>query len=284
MLKTLTFISTALLLCSCSRPPEEIPGYAETVNGFKVEWRKNVSEDKKGVVRDILNEMVHVKGGVFLMGATQEQNGHARSNEHPAHYVRISDYYICQEEINAEQVEILLGTELSSYEHHLGAPDFSWNDWRYVLDVIREYSGVPIDFPTEAQWEFAARGGLESLGSLYPGGDDLNTAIYSDNELGLTDMAGGHSEWCKDAYNEYSGFSLETNPFYIQGRGHVVRGGNSKSTHNRKDYFNRSDSFISCYNDIRTCRVSARSYCDNSQSSLYTLISCRPVINIDNEH
>lgn len=271
-----------LFAISCTRSIEEIPTDTEVINGFNVSWRKNVSEDKKNVIRDILNDMIFVKGGIFLMGATQEQEIYARYNEKPAHYVKLSDYYIGKNEITIAQIETLLNVEFSSYEKTQGAPAFSWNDWSYVMAAIREYSNINVDFPTEAQWEYAARGGIYSKGYIFPGGNQIEIAEISENELGIVNLAKGHSEWCKDSYNEYSSFPFISNPFCIQGLGHVIRGGNIKSIDEQKNYLSTRNMFHDCYDDYRTCRVSARSYCDDSQFHLNTYVSCRLVINITN--
>lgn len=271
---------------SCSKSMDEIPAGTENVNGFNVEWRKNVAEAKKDVIRDILNDMVFVEGGLFLMGATQEQEPFARQNEKPAHYVQLSDYYIEKKEPTIEQLEILLDTEFSPFENMRGTPDFTWDDWKLIMQIIYEYSNINIDFPTEAQWEYAARGGIYSKGYIYSGANTIEEAEVGENELGLLDMVKNHSEWCKDAYNEYSHFPLEDNPLYIQGVGHVVRGGNIKSISEQNDYtddefYNTRSKFSWSYDDYRTCRVSSRSYCDVQQSFLNTYITCRFVININ---
>lgn len=282
----LSLLLSLFLISSCTKSLEEVPPSVEIINGFNVEWRKNVSETKKNVIREILNDMIYVKGGLFLMGATQEQETYARHNEKPAHYVKISDYYIARKELPIEHIEILMNTNFSSFEKSQGAPDFFWDDWAYVMKVIEEYSNVKVDFPTEAQWEYAARGGIYSKGYIYPGGNTIEDAELSENELGLEQLTRGHSEWCKDAYNYYSNFPFENDPYYIQGMGHIVRGGNAKSITEQKDYlktFSTGDKFHSCYDDFRNCRVSARSYCDETQSHLNTYISCRLVINISKE-
>ena len=273
-----------VLLSSCINSLDDIPGSKEKVNGFEVTWRTNVSEGKRNVIRDILNDMQYVQGGMFLMGATQEQELYARENERPAHYVKISSYYICKNEISAEQVEILTDTELTTYEKNNGAPKYNWSDWRHVIDLIGDYANITMDFPTEAQWEYAARGGAYGNGYVYSGGNDLSEAANEPNELGLFGMARCHSEWCKDASNAYSGKPLEIDPYRVQGVGHVVRGGNVKSTEDTKYYFSSylsRDRFLNCYKDIRTCRVSARSYCVDSWLYLGVYISCRFVINLN---
>ena len=275
------------MLVDCTATLENIPASNEVVNGFNVTWRINVTDSQKEVIREILNDMQYVEGATFLMGATQEQEPYARENEKPAHYVRLSNYYIGRNEVSISQLELILGKDFSAFEKKHGAPQYTWADWKKILDLIYEYSGVIVDFPTEAQWEYAARGGNKSKGFIYSGGSTLEDAEFVENELGLFGMVRGHSEWCKDAYNDYSGFPLEINPYSVQGQGHVVRGGNEKSVEKVKNYygtrFSSQEEFFNIYKDARSCRVSARSYSDDSYAYLGVYISCRFVININQE-
>lgn len=274
----IVYVLLFFVTASCSKTLEDIPSGNEVVNGFNVVWRKNVSSEKKEVIRTILNNMQFVEGGTFLMGATQEQNDFALENEYPAHYVKLSDYYICKKEITLDQIAILCDCEFSSYEENMMAPEYTWNDWKRVLSIISECSGLEFDFPTEAQWEYAARGGKRNMNHLYPGGDNVDIAANDTNELGLYDMTRGHSEWCKDYYHKYKNSALEINPYVKQGEGHVIRGGNSKSV-GLQTWYSHSVMFFNYYKDVRLCRVSARTYGDESQAYLGCYISCRFVIN-----
>lgn len=271
------------MILNCTKTLEDIPGGSENVNGFYVTWRNNVSEKQKETIREILNNMQYVEGGIFLMGATQEQEPYARINEKPAHYVQLSDYYIGKSEISIQQLEFILDREFSAYEKNHGAPQYTWSDWKMIIDLIYEYSGIEVDFPTEAQWEYAARGGNKGNGYIFSGGNSIDSNETKKNELELLDMSRGHSEWCKDAFNDYAGLPLEINPYYVQGLGHIIRGGNEKSVEETKDYlstYSSQNKFSSTYKDIRSCRVSARSYGDDTHAYLGIYISCRLVINI----
>lgn len=287
MYKAINIVFSLILgtmLLACTETIEDIPSGNENVNDFNVTWRSNVTDKQKETIREILNDMQFVEGGTFLMGATQEQEPYARGNESPAHYVQLSNYYIGKYEISIQQLETLLDKEFSAYERSHGAPQYTWTDWKMILNLIYEYSGVELDFPTEAQWEYAARGGNKGNGYIYSGGNSIGSSEKSENELGLVGMARSHSEWCKDAFNEYSGIPLEINPYYVQGLGHVIRGGNENSVEELKDYFetrfSSKNKFSNVYKDIRSCRVSARSYGDDSHAYLGIYISCRLVINI----
>lgn len=278
MCKYLGFVILIIGLASCTKTLVDIPQSSEIVNGFSISWRQNVSDEKKQVVRDILNNMQFVKGGLFLMGATQEQNEYAMENEYPAHYVNLSDYYICKKEVSIEQLEILCDHEFDSYERKMGAPKYTWKEWKKVLDVIREISGIEFDLPTEAQWEYAARGGIKNCGNVYPGNNNVEVADWDTNELGLYDMTRGHSEWCKDVYGLYENNALEDDPYKTRGIGHVIRGGNVKALEEQR-WISHTFLFFNYYDDVRLCRVSARSYADDSQVYLGCYITCRCVIN-----
>lgn len=277
----LAFVSL-LLFSSCAKSMEDIEPSTENVGLFNVVWRAGVNDDKKQVIRDILNDMQFVEGGKFIMGATLEQEQFARQNEKPAHYIKLSDYHICKKELTIQQISILTDTEFSIYENSVGSPQYTIDDYQYVISLMKSMSGVNFDLPTEAQWEFAARGGNLSKGYIYPGSNVFGNNAR--NELGLYDMELGKSELCKDAYTEYTNVPLQMDPCKLQGIGKVIRGGNNSSTDETKDYYSKYESahkFHSVHDDKRTSRVSARSYVDDKQLSyLYKNVSCRIVINI----
>lgn len=265
----------------------------EEVNGFEITWRNNVTPEQKGFVRELISNMVFVEGGIFVMGATPEQTEFARVNEYPLSYVKLSNYYICKYEISDEQYKNLVSDD-SKYGLSL-----SREDWEMFIKILNEISGVEFDFPTESQWEYAARGGIYSKGYIYPGSNTLEE-VWSDsktegstfpNELGIYNMADLRSEWCKDYYEEYVDMKFWNDRYIREGENYVVRGGNyhcsgytSKynngssvlSSDNRFGKFRTSGSMINPY-DYRYCRTTARSY---GYSSDYSHIGCRLVINI----
>ena len=230
------------------------------------------------------------------MGATDEQvaTGEPRNNEYPAHFVQLSDYYICRHELSTEVINKLFGS------YYLPTSRSSWSFYNEVVIQLRQYTGVDFDFPTEAQWEYAARGGRLSKGYVYPGSNILSdvwigsnksigeSVAMSDtpNELGIFNFADGYAEWCKDYYSEYS--NKETilhDPIVFSGEYHVIRGGrfNQKKEYNHRDSWYESIDYPLL--DLSVCRTtfrsSARSYTtttsDNLDGNTYTTI--RPVIN-----
>ena len=89
-----------ILITSCTKELECPEGNGiEKINGFIVKWRKQIRAEQKNCIREILNNMVEVEGGTFVMGATEEQTEFARPNEYPLSYNMISSFYICKYEI-----------------------------------------------------------------------------------------------------------------------------------------------------------------------------------------
>ena len=216
-------------------------------------------EDKNSetfTVNGVSFKMVRVDGGTFTMGATSEQGSDASDNEKPAHHVTLSTYYIGETEVTQELWEAVMGSNPSCFSGSRKPVEFvTWNDCQEFIRQLNSLTGQNFRLPTEAEWEFAARGGIKSRGYKYAGSNTLdNVAWYRDNsnsqthdvatkaanELGLYDMSGNVWEWCQDRYGSYSS-SSQTNPTgESSGNNRVHRGG-------------------SCYNVAWSCRVSSRS-------------------------
>ncbi|MBQ3247459.1 MAG: SUMF1/EgtB/PvdO family nonheme iron enzyme, partial [Alistipes sp.] len=172
-------------------------------------------------------EMVFVKGGTFTMGATAEQGSDADSDEKPAHSVTVSNFYIGKYEVTQAQWEAVMGKNPSRFKgDNLPVERVSWNDIQKFIEKLNAKTGKRYRLPTEAEWEYAARGGNQSKGYKYSGSNDIGSvAWYTDNssspthpvgqkqpnELGLYDMSGNVYEWCSDWHGSYSSGS-QTNP------------------------------------------------------------------------
>ena len=172
--------------------------------------------------------MIAVKGGAFNMGATSEQGSDAYSDEEPVHSVTLSDYYIGETEVTQELWEAVMGTNPSDFSGNPQRPveTVSWSDCKGFITNLNNLTGKNFRLPTEAEWEYAARGGNESQGYKYSGSNTIgNVAWYGDNsasathnvktkspnELGIYDMSGNVLEWCEDWKGDYSSGS-QTNP------------------------------------------------------------------------
>ena len=171
--------------------------------------------------------MVAVPGGTFTMGATSEQGSDAFDGEKPAHSVTLRSFYIGQTEVTQELWQAVLGNN-PSYKKGAKLPveRVSWDDCQEFIRKLNQMTGKNFRLPTEAEWEYAARGGNRSRGYKYSGSNNIgDVAWYGDkigssthevatkraNELGLYDMSGNVWEWCSDWYGSYSS-SAQTNP------------------------------------------------------------------------
>ena len=208
-------------------------------------------------VKGVSFTMIAVEGGTFQMGATSEQGSDTDSDEKPVHSVTLSDYYIGETEVTQELWQDVMGSNPSYFSGNPQRPveRVSWNDCQEFIKKLNQLTGKNFRLPTEAEWEYAARGGNKSMGYKYSGSDTIgDVAWYTNNnsgsptgdvktkqanELGIYDMSGNVWEWCQDWYGSYSSGS-QTNPTGpSSGSDRVLRGG-------------------SWDGGTRTCRVSIR--------------------------
>lgn len=247
--------------------------------------KPTLTDKETFTVNGVSFNMIKVQGGTFTMGATPEQGSDAESGEKPTHQVTLSDYYIGETEVTQELWQAVMGTTIqeqakkrtygtSSYGVGNSYPMYyiSWDDCQIFITKLNQLTGKNFRLPTEAEWEYAARGGQKSKGYKYAGSNTLSdVAWYWDNsgikthpvkqkqanELGLYDMTGNVLEWCQDWSGSYSS-NAQTNPTGpSSGSYRVDRGG-------------------SWYNDASYCRVASRNY--NSPGFRYGNLGFRVVL------
>ena len=187
--------------------------------------------------------MQRVEGGSFVMGATPDQHDPDTYTDKPAHLVFLSPYYMATTEVTNRLWRAVMSEkemlELSGYPEH-PVSFVSWHEAQRFVHRLDSITGMPFRLPTEAEWEFAARGGAKSKHYRFAGGDvpDSIGWLYSvagnwthpvgrkqPNELGLYDMTGNVAEWCQDLYGPYQ---LTTAPDPCgadTGSFRIVRGG-----------------------------------------------------------
>jgi len=235
-------------------------------------------------VNGVSFEMIYVEGGTFVMGCTSEQKNCGK-DESPVHRVTLSDFYIGKYQVTQELWYAVIGTtisqqrDLTGLRKHLYGKGDNYPMYYINFDECQEFcdklntllanklpKGYKFCLPTEAQWEYAARGGKKSKGYIYSGSnlvDDVawyikkNTATHEvgmkeKNELGIYDMSGNVWEWCRDVYAMYrSGSQLNPNvsDSYKYYSYHIMRGGSFISnlycchvTCRYKAYYGKRDS------------------------------------------
>ena len=252
----------------------EMKSEIEELRALISQLQDQVNPVRTYTVNGVSFKMVKVAGGTFQMGATEEQGNDAYSNEYPAHSVTLSDYRIGETEVTQELWVAVMGSNPSNFTDDNQRPveSVTWNDCQTFISKLNELTGLSFRLPTEAEWEFAARGGNASQGYKYAGSntiddvawywDDvpsqsINTAGYgtqpvatkAPNELGLYDMSGNVFEWCQDYDSSYNS-SAQTNPTGpSSGSFRMIRGG--------------------CwYGTARYCRVSYRDNLSPSRGNL----------------
>ena len=232
---------------------------ATTTKKEATESATTASNTQTYTVNGVTFKMVEVDGGTFIMGATKEQGNDAWDCAKPAHKVTVSSFLIGQTEVTQELWGAVMGYNPSeSGTDKCPVECVSWNDCQSFISKLNELTGEEFRLPTEAEWEFAARGGNKSKNYKYAGSNSINSVVWyyynSDmirpvatkkpNELGIYDMSGNVWEWCQDYYDEdYYSESPQTNPTGPSyGALRVIRSGD--------------------YNDAEDyCRISARMGC-----------------------
>ncbi len=186
--------------------------------------------------------MVIVDGGTFRMGATSEQASEANYDEYPVHQVTLSTYTIGQTQVTQELWEAVMG-----YNPSLGVinpqnpvENVSWFECQRFISDLNTLTGCQFRLPTEAEWEFAARGGNKSKHYKYSGSNNYDEVAWCElnsndrtqpvgtkkaNELGIYDMSGNVWEWCYDWWDMYSNASCVDPTGPETGTDRVCRGG-----------------------------------------------------------
>ena len=193
------------------------------------------------VKNGITIDMVKVEAGTFIMGATSEMEN-PYSWEKPVHQVTLTnDYYIGKYEVTQALWQSVMGSNPSEFKgDNLPVEQVSWNDGQEFISKLNRMTGRKFRLPTEAEWEYAARGGKKSRGYQYSGSSNISDVAWYDgnsgskthpvgtkqaNELGIYDMTGNVWEWCQDRYGSYVSSSQKNPTGTVRGSNRVYRGG-----------------------------------------------------------
>lgn len=211
-----------------------------------------VNEEIKHIrVGSLKINMIYVKGGTFDMGGTPEQGIFASFDEKPSVKVTLGDFFICETCVTQELWTEIMGENPSHFKGaHYPVERVSWYECQEFIEKLNNRTNLIFRFPTEAEWEYAARGGNKTSRKKYSGTDDNNVENFAwiknnsqgtthevgklnSNELGIFDLTGNVSEWCEDWYfNSYANGEEKNNPHGPSfGTCKVYRGG---SWHDKK--------------------------------------------------
>ena len=209
----------------------------------------NTEKHKIITVSGVSFKMIYIPSGTFQMGATEEQSKYAFNDENPVHSVTLRDYYIGETEVTQELWQAVMENNPSIKKGEKYPVDnVTWNECQEFIKKLNQETGLLFRLPTEAEWEYAARGGNKSHDFIYSGSnkpDDIavyktnendhtsfgmqNVKSKKPNELGLYDMSGNVWEWCEDKVGYYSPNSI-ANPIFLESGSseRIMRGGSWK--------------------------------------------------------
>lgn len=218
-------------------------------------WSNDISLKQISAVNDILESMIPVEGGDFLLGASKNHDGKYDTDvcveiETPQIPMHISSFRINKYELSVDEWGRIMGEKYDKERANYPKTDITF--YQVVEDFVKRLNyltGLQFDIPTEAEWEYAARGGNLSEGCKFAGSNNPNKVAWynnnSDNicheridkkgglycnELELYDMSGNVSEWCNTDFRLYSDIvNLNPNPVLLDSTAKIVRGGNFMS-------------------------------------------------------
>jgi hypothetical protein len=221
------------------------------LNKTKYYWKIEAEDGNGGVTSSVIDsftviifDLVNVESGTFTMGCTSDQGGDCDSDERPSHSVTLSAYSIGKYEVTQAQWVSVMGSNPSSFTspacNDCPVEQVSWDDIQTFISKLNTKTGKSYRLPTEAEWEYVARGGKKSAGYKYSGSNDVGSVAWyyvnssnkthsigtkTANELGIYDMSGNVLEWCSDWYDSYTSTSVTNPTGPSTGSNRVLRGG-----------------------------------------------------------
>jgi len=229
---------------------------------IKLEELKAIREKLPESLQELIKDMIYVEGGIFEMGSSK-----GPSQEAPVHKVKVNSFRIGKYPVTWEQWTEIMGKKRNQRRCYGEYPveRVNWYECQDFIKKLNQITGESFRLPTEAEWEFAAKGGKKSKNYEYSGSNDIKEVAWyrgsrrrntstvgklAPNELGIFDMSGGVWEWCSDwSELDYYKDSPMNNPKGPDlGKEKSIRGGSWREI-------------------LRNNRISVRGYYDPSKSS-----------------
>lgn len=244
-------LALLLTLGACSKKSHKSSKSEDSDSDNESEMSSETAEISKSddeIINDYVNSMVFVEGGTFTMGASN-QDSEADFTEKPAHSVTLSSFHIGKTEVTQELWEAVMGNNPSKFKgEQRPVENVSWDDCQVFISKLNEKTGKNFRLPTEAEWEYAARGGNKSQHYKFSGSNNIddvawysantkdktasspdygthNVATKNANELGIYDMSGNVWEMCSDWKGSYNNTAQSNPQGPTTGNSHVCRGG-----------------------------------------------------------
>ena len=210
-----------------------LPNSSETINGINVNWN-GITQSQKNSIIEILNNMVYVKGGEFMMGSNEPE---ALSDEKPVHREDVTSFHTSKYEMTQKIWNSLMNSnptpDFNNYKgDNLPVVGLEKETCMEFIRTLNKMTGLFFRLPTEAEWEYAARGGSMSRGYKYSGSNNVEDVAWTKensgdkphpvgtkgpNELGLYDMSGNAWEHFSDGWSDNYNSSRKNNSFSIRG-------------------------------------------------------------------
>lgn len=209
----------------------------------------------KAVIKELIKNMVFIKGGIFKMGSNGIKGVKLSPMEMPAREVEVADFYIGRYEVSQKEWKEVMGYNNSYFSgSERPVEKVSWDECQLFVKKLSDMTGIKFRLPTDAEWEYAAKGAKENDTHLYSGSDRLNDVAWTisnankkthtrgekiPNMLDLYDLTGNVAEWVQNTYNlrKFGNYisNVEDNEFYI------TRGG---------DWYNNEESCRNTYKSL----------------------------------
>lgn len=222
----------------------QMGGQWDVMGQFSLFLSHEISDSQRAILDDLLSNMVFVEGGIFKMGCQNENpsgTNYVNLNglNQNIHDVTLEGFYISPYEVTQELWQAFMANNPSKFrETKRPVENISWNDAIKFCEAMSRLTSLNVSLPSEAEWEYAARGGKNSAGYIFPGSNNCEDVAHfmgtqtsivgckTPNELGLYDMAGNVGEYCLDFFAEDYPITSVKNPLGPSiGTDHVIRGG-----------------------------------------------------------